>query len=65
MSEHATRRILRWTDLLLIIVGTAIWLYNAYRLVTGLRTMTLLDGLSAGMIFFIGPCLLWRWFSGA
>ena len=50
----------RWSNILTLILGPAIWLINFYKLATEWRTIGLLDGLTAGMIFFIGPALIFE-----
>jgi len=63
MNEPAKGRDFRWINAVLLLFGSLVWLFNAYKLLTGLRTMGLIDGLSAGMCFFIGPAILWGWLS--
>ena len=55
----------RRTNTLLLVFGMAVWLFNAYKMATGLQTMGVLDGLSGGTCFLLGPFLLFEYYKAA
>jgi membrane protein YqaA with SNARE-associated domain len=65
MSEGAKLRLSQRISIVLLVAVLPIWLYDVVTMATGFRTMSLLRGLAAVMVFLPVPVLLWRWFSEA